>query len=352
MSMRWRQMQTDEQQTQHDWKGPYSIIKELGSGLHGRVLLAFDERLQRDVAIKLPAVFIIDALTTSCVNVTDLESQVASIQHECNAMRRVLHPNVLPMYQLASGKKGNYEYIAMITEYTPNGDLFDLLENAGALPEPLVKVYACQLLRALEACHANGVVHRDIKPENLLLDANFQLKLADFGVAAMTQLGTDATGLYSRDVSGTALYMAPEVRTRQLYRGTSVDVWSAGVVLFILMTGLPPFNEAQKGDAWYDSLLKGDLEHFWGSQPDEVRQTMTPGAQDLISLMLVAPDNRITVSEALQHSWLRGADYVDSHLIRDAVLTHLDAALAVKKMGLKLFGVDEDTDLFINCKKM
>ncbi|KAG2823970.1 hypothetical protein PC112_g10300 [Phytophthora cactorum] len=203
------QMPADEQNQQLH-KGPYTIIKELGSGLHGRVLLAYDERLQRDVAVKLPAALTVNTLTTDRVNVDELEHQVTSIVHECNAMRRVQHPNVLQIDRLVSGKKG--------------------------------------------------------------------------------------------------------------------------VVLFILVTGLPPFNEASKGDAWYDDLLDGDLEHFWASQPEEVLQTMTPGAQDLISSMLVAPDERITVSEALQHPWLRGADCVDSYLIRHAVSTHLEAALAASKM--------------------
>lgn len=327
-----RRLEVQDNHTQQFNKGPYTIIKELGSGLHGRVLLAFDDRLQCDVAVKLPAALTLDALTTDRVNVDELEQQVTSIVHECNAMRRVQHPNVLQMDRLVSGKKGDYDYVAMVTEFAPNGDLFDLVDAGGALPEPLVKVYACQMLRALEACHANGVVHRDIKPENLLLDANYQLKLADFGVAAMAPFGADASEVFSRDESGTALYMAPEIRSRRMYRGTAVDVWSAAVVLFILITGLPPFNEAQKGDAWYDDLLDGDLEHFWATQPDEVLRAMTPGARDLISTMLVAPDERITITEALQHPWLRGADCVDSALIHDAVSTHLEAARAASKM--------------------
>ncbi|KAL4087718.1 hypothetical protein PRIC1_013606 [Phytophthora ramorum] len=313
-------------------KGPYTISKELGSGLHGRVLLAFDDRLQRDVAVKLPAALTVDSLANESVDVRALELQVTSIVHECNAMSRVRHPNVLQIDRLVSGTKRNCDYVALVTEFAPNGDLFDLLEAGGALPEPLVKVYACQLLRALEACHANGVVHRDVKPENLLLDVNYQLKLADFGVAALAPLGADASDLFSRDESGTAMYMAPEVRSKVLYRGAPVDIWSAGVVLFILLTGLPPFNEARKGDAWYDDLLDGDLEHFWGTQPDEVLQAMTPGAQDLISAMLVEPDHRISVAEALEHSWLRNADCVDSALIHDAVSTHLEAARAASKL--------------------
>ncbi|CAH0491951.1 unnamed protein product [Peronospora farinosa] len=322
------QLQQDDQYE----KGPYVIIKELGSGLHGRVFLAYDDQQQCHVAVKLPTVLTLDALTTGHVNVNELEQQVASITHECNAMRRVQHPNVLQVDRLVLNQKFSYDYVAMVTEFAPNGDMFDLVEAAGALPEPLVKVYACQLLRALEACHANGVVHRDVKPENLLLDINYQLKLADFGVVAVAPMGSAATNVFPRDESGTALYMAPEIKSRQKYRGTPVDVWSTGVVLFILMTGFPPFNVAQEGDVWYDDILAGDLEHFWKTQPDEVLCAMSPGAQDLISSMLVAPDQRITVTEALQHTWLQGADSVDVALIRHAVSTHLEAALAASKI--------------------
>ncbi|KAE9127302.1 hypothetical protein PF007_g5664 [Phytophthora fragariae] len=109
-------------------KGPYTITKELGSGLHGRVLLAYDDRLQRDVAVKLPAALSMDALTTDRVDLDALELQVASIVHECNAMSRVQHPNVLQIDRLVSGKKLDCDYMAMVTEFAPNGDLFDLLE--------------------------------------------------------------------------------------------------------------------------------------------------------------------------------------------------------------------------------
>ncbi|KAI9914430.1 hypothetical protein PsorP6_007803 [Peronosclerospora sorghi] len=313
-------------------KGPYTMIKELGSGLHGCVLMAYDNQLERPVAVKLPAALTLDALITESVNVDELEQQVASIIHECNALRRVQHPNVLELERLVAGTKRAYDYVALVTEYVPNGDLFSLIEAAGALPEPLVKVYACQLLRALEACHANGVVHRDVKPENLLLDANYQLKLADFGVVAVAPLGADATDVWSRDESGTALFMAPEIKSGHMYRGPPVDVWATGIVLFILLTGLPPFNEAEKGDVWYDDLVAGDVDQFWKTQPDEVHHVITPGAQDLISSMLTPPDQRITVTEALQHPWLRGADCVDVALIRHAVSTHLEAALAASRI--------------------
>uniref|UniRef100_M4BUC3 Protein kinase domain-containing protein n=1 Tax=Hyaloperonospora arabidopsidis (strain Emoy2) TaxID=559515 RepID=M4BUC3_HYAAE len=239
-------------------------------------------------------------------------------------MACIQHPNVLQVDHLIARTSN---YVALVTEFAPNGDLFDLLETSGALPEPLGKVYTCQLLRALAACHANGVVHRDVKPENLLLDATYQLKLADFGVRATAPSGMQVHDLILRDESGTVLYMAPEVKSSQgFYRGPPVDVWSAGIVLFILLTGLPPFNRAERGDVSYDALLARDFASFWKSQPDQVLWTISAGARHLITSMLQAPKERITVTEALQHSWLRGADQVDSDLIHQAVLTHLEAA--------------------------
>ncbi|KAG2521293.1 hypothetical protein BBO99_00000721 [Phytophthora kernoviae] len=281
-------------------------------------------RLQRgrEVAIKLPAELTVDAIVNRTVNLNALDKQVNSIAHECNAMSRVQHPNVLRVDRAVPGKKLDYDYVAMVTEFAPNGDLFELLDVKGALPEVLVKVYASQLLHALAACHASGVVHRDVKPENLLLSTDFQLKLCDFGVAAMIPEGE--SDVVSQDESGTMMYMAPEVRARRPYRCTPVDVWSTGVVLFILVTGLPPFNEAQQGDVWYNCLLKGDLKNFWARQPDEVKCRMTYGARDLISKMLtVNPEQRITVTQALQHPWLQGIEHVDPALVREEVSAYL-----------------------------
>ncbi|KAG7401531.1 hypothetical protein PHYBOEH_000589 [Phytophthora boehmeriae] len=303
-------------------QSPYRIQKELGSGLHGRVLRAFDEKAQRYVAIKLPAELTVDNMENRTVDLNALDSQVNSIALECSAMSRVQHPNVLRVDRAVPGKKLDYDYVAMVTEFAPNGDLFELLEVKGALPEVLVKAYASQLLQALAACHASGVVHRDVKPENLLLDADFQLKLCDFGVAVMIPDGV--CDVVSQDESGTTMYMAPEVRSKRPYRCTPVDVWSTGVVLFILVTGLPPFNEVQRGDIWYDCLLKGDLKNFWARQPDEVKCRMTSGARDLISKMLTAnPEQRITVAQALQHPWLQGIEHVDPALVREEVSAYL-----------------------------
>ncbi|RLN26382.1 hypothetical protein BBJ28_00002329 [Nothophytophthora sp. Chile5] len=301
-------------------------------GEAGRVMLAFDESERRYVAIKLPAAFPIDgrpALGSRDLRV--LQRQVRSILHERNAMERVHHPNVLQVERLVPGQKFGCNYAALVTEYASNGDMFDLVALGGALSESLAKLFFVQLLHALEACHANGVVHRDVKPENLLLDANFTLKLGDFGVAAVTPAfpGATVADVVARDESGTALYMAPEIRAKRLYRGTPVDVWSAGVTLFILLTGVPPFDFAQKGDVSYDYLLAGDMERFWATQPAESACLIGAEARDLVSAMLrVDPNQRMTVEQALQHPWLKDAESVDRDLVYKGMAARRQVALA------------------------
>lgn len=287
-------------------KNALRVVRELGSGLQGRVVLAFDEDAQRHVAVKLPSAFDRGERLDADV----LEYQMRAIMHERNAMRRVSHQHVVQYLRAIPGKKGRHEYTALVTEYAPNGDLFDILADSGALSERLAKMYFRQLLLALEACHSRGVVHRDVKLENILLDAQFNLKLCDFGLAVASRWDDSADEIMLKGESGTAMYMAPEVHSKRPYRGTPVDAWSAGVVLFILLTGVPPFDNAVKGDFWYDCLLEGDLRRFWSSQQAEATR-LSAGAQDLVSRLLCAdPERRLTVKEALQHPWIADAEAV------------------------------------------
>lgn len=307
--------------------GALRVEKELGAGLQGRVLLAFDERERARVAVKLPA-----ALSTgrpAAVDADALEYQMRALLHERNALRRVQHPNVTRYVRALAGRCGPHEYTAMVTEYAPNGDLFDVMAETGALPADAAKAYFLQLLRALEACHAAGVVHRDVKLENILLDAQFNLKLCDFGLAVAARWGDSADDIVVRGESGTAMYMAPEVHGRRAYRAAPVDAWSAGVVLFILLTGVPPFDKAAKGDYWYDALLQGDLRRFWSAQQLPAGG-LDAAAQDLISRLLSAdPERRLTVAEALRHPWMGDAAAVDMAVVaREMAARRKQAQLA------------------------
>ncbi|GAB9470588.1 Camk protein kinase [Globisporangium polare] len=292
-------------------KNPYRVVKELGSGLQGRVVLALDQDESKHVAVKIPSAFSND---DSEFDARLLDYQVQSILRERRAQRLVSHENVLKFLRLVPGKKRDVQYAAMVMEYAPNGDFFDIIADTGALSESVAKVYFQQLLSGIQACHAAGVVHRDIKPENMLLDEHFTLKICDFGLAHVAS----ARGFYRnanksmlRDVSGTALYMAPEVQNQTPFRATPLDVWSAGVVLFILLTSFPPFQHAKKGDCWYDCVVGGRMDVFWDAQR-ECAEAMSGDAKDLITGLLCAdPEQRLTVAQALQHPWLRDTHLVD-----------------------------------------
>ncbi|KAJ0389372.1 hypothetical protein ATCC90586_010953 [Pythium insidiosum] len=159
----------------------------------------------------------------------------------------------------------------------------------------------------------------------MLLDEAFTLKLADFGLASIVAGGhqgfdddnhtdadvTAATNAATlRDVAGTQLYLAPEINEDVAYRAAPVDVWACGVVLFVLLTGYPPFDAPEEGDLSFDHLVRGDVASFWSSQPSSMRRP-SPAAMHLVGrLLCVDPSRRATLSEALAHDWLRDVDSV------------------------------------------
>lgn len=304
-------------QTQAPRRSPYRVIEELGSGLQGRVLLALDQDEQKYVAVKVPSAFSGDdsSSSSSAFDARLLEYQVQSILLERKAQRLVSHENVLKYVRTVPGKKHGVQYAAMVMEYASNGDFFDIIADTGALSPQTAKVYFHQLMLGIQACHAAGVIHRDIKPENLLLDENFTLKICDFGLAHVapgTRSHRNAHRAMLRDVSGTALYMAPEVTREKPFKATPVDVWSAGVVLFILLTSFPPFQAAKKGDSWFDCIASGRMDIFWSAQTEPCFDAIDSDARDLISGMLcVEPEKRLSVTEVLQHPWLRDVHLMD-----------------------------------------
>jgi len=109
--------------------------------------------------------------------------------------------------------------------------------------------------------HINSVSHRDLKPENIMLDKNFNVRFADFGFAANIQ-GKDGSG-FLRTILGTTAYMAPELITKNIYQGHSVDLFALGIILFILYSGHPPFNSANPQDPHYRLVAEGKADIFW-----------------------------------------------------------------------------------------
>jgi serine/threonine protein kinase len=171
----------------------------------------------------------------------------ALVMTEVKAMENLKHGNIIDqvefgqdIYKKDSGKQKEVSYI--ILELALGGCLFDFVANSGRFDEPLARFYFKQFMEGLDHCHINGVAHRDLKPENLLLDHVFNLKIADFGFAAPVE-GKDGSGNLTTKL-GTMNYMAPEIHLRQPYQGRSVDLFAAGIILFIMVAAHPPFTYA------------------------------------------------------------------------------------------------------------
>jgi serine/threonine-protein kinase len=205
--------------------GRYRIDGVLGTGAMGVVYKAFDTRIARAVALK--------TIRRECLDGEQAAELVARFRHEAQASGRLVHPNIVAIFD--SGDDGDTAYIAM--EYVDGAPLTAFL--ARDVPMDLNAAMACmaQLLRALDYAHGRGVVHRDIKPANILVGAGARVKITDFGIArldasTLTQVGA---------VVGTPSYMAPEQ-----FHGLAVDgradIFSAGVVLYQMLTGARPFS--------------------------------------------------------------------------------------------------------------
>lgn len=201
----------------------YELLDRLGEGGAAIVYRARDTRLDRVVALKvLRETFGVDA-----------EFQ-RRFQREARAAASLNHPNIVDVYDY--GESGRTYYIAM--EYVGGGNLKDRIRADGRIPAGRARDIAQQVLSALEAAHARGLVHRDVKPQNVLLDADGVAKLTDFGIAhapdaaETTQVGTTV---------GTAAYIAPEQATGGVV-GPPTDVYGVGILLYEMLTGKPPFE--------------------------------------------------------------------------------------------------------------
>jgi carbon catabolite-derepressing protein kinase len=176
----------------------------------------------------------------------------------------------------------------MVLEYA-GGELFDYIVNHGKLVETQARKFFQQIVCAVEYCHRHKIVHRDLKPENLLLDDQQNVKIADFG---LSNIMTD--GNFLKTSCGSPNYAAPEVISGKLYAGPEVDVWSCGVILYVLLVGRLPFD-----DEYIPTLFKKIAAGNYSTP-----SYLSPGATSLIRKMLmVNPVHRITIPELRTDPW-------------------------------------------------
>lgn len=262
----------------------YDIGRPIGDGHFSVVYCCMNKDTQSFCALKL-----IDKL--KCRGKDDM------IYNEVKILKRLNHPNIVKLIEEFDYPKQLY----LILELVQDGDLFDAISNVTKFGEIDVATMIHNLSSALTYLHKQGIVHRDIKPENLLIsvqeDGSQSVKLADFGLAVQV----DDQPLYN--VCGTAFYVSPEMLNETGY-SYKVDVWSTGVICFILLCGYPPFTSENENnqDELFDAILAGDFQFsppFWSKISQE--------AKNLIKSMLtVDPDKRFTAEQVFTHPWTMG----------------------------------------------
>lgn len=237
----------------HSTLNNYILGKTLGAGYHAKVKLASLNGSQ--VAAKI------------FKSTHSLASNMKTLKHEISVMQKLNHPNLVNLVEVIPNgtytkKNGsNYEALGIILEYCAGGELFEYVANSGRFSEEVARTYFHQLIDALEYLHNNNIAHRDLKPENLLFDHQFNLKVADFGFATLME-GKDGNGLL-KTCLGTESYMAPEIHAKLPYNGSSVDLFAAAIILFIMYAGTPPFTKADCKDPYYKLIVTNRHDTFW-----------------------------------------------------------------------------------------
>jgi serine/threonine protein kinase len=232
------------------------------------------------------------------------EDQKSAFTYEVEALRW-LHPHsprhVVPL------KLVRWEKIAAFPYYK-NGELYHYIQANSAFDEVLARTLFSQLLTAIRGIHLCGVIHRDIKPENILIDDDYNVVLVDFGFAELIDADSPIGMAMSTTYCGSIAYMAPQMFIDPVrYDGRQADVWSAGCVLFSMVTGNNPFVKASRGDWWFNQLLNGRRARFWEYHNQHSLRPLSAELIDFIDRILVIDETeRATIEELQSHPWMRG----------------------------------------------
>ncbi|CAN6481525.1 unnamed protein product [Victoria cruziana] len=293
----------------------YTLGRKLGQGQFGTTYLCIENATGKEYACKS----ISKRKLISKEDVEDVRREIQIMHHLAG------HKNVVTI-------KGAYEdslYVHIVMEICAGGELFDRIIQRGHFSERKAAELTRIIVGVVEACHSLGVMHRDLKPENFLLankDDDSSLKAIDFGLSVFFKPGQIFT-----DVVGSPYYVAPEVLCK--HYGPEADVWTAGVILYILLSGVPPFwAETQQGI--FDAVLRGVID--FDSDPWPL---ISDSAKDLIRKMLCSrPSDRLTAHEVLCHPWICENGVAPDRPLDAAVLSRLkqfSAMNKLKKMALR-----------------
>ena len=326
----------------------YDIIKEIGSGGFSRCLLVKNKITNQNFACK--------ELVKKSI------SNYEGLMREVNLMIKLDHPNIIKLYEYYEDEKKIY----LIMELCTGGELFDKIikntENGKPFTEQQVAHIFKQMMSAVNYCHKNGIVHRDLKPENLLYfdqSEDSPIKVIDFGMSQRF----DHEKFMTEKV-GTAYYVSPEVIKGKY--DEKCDIWSAGVILYILICGYPCFNGEDDKEI-ISSILRGKVQFYspeWDNISDDVK--------NLVLKMCCPPEKRLTAEQVLNETWVKDnapngsqnmvpkkidgfKKYAGSDKLRKAVLTYIASRLSeneIKEIKEIFQSIDTNNDGKITLEEM
>ncbi|MCQ2816192.1 MAG: protein kinase [archaeon] len=265
-------------------KEDYDIVKELGEGGYGKVF-----------KVKSKSTGLIRAMK-KISKIEGQENIETDILNEIEALKKIDHPNIVKIFEYYMDSEGYY----LITEFCSGGELFEIIEQKKKLEENIIANIMYQIFNAVNYCHSTiNIVHRDLKPENILIESKdiqtgfYNLKIIDFGTAKIFEKNKK-----ENRIIGSPYYIAPEVLSKNY--NEKCDIWSCGVILYILLGGKPPFYG--KNDKEILNKIRNGKYTF----PEKSFENVSEEAKDLINKCLTKnPSQRITAKEAMQHSFFK-----------------------------------------------
>lgn len=278
----------------------YKLLKKLGEGGYSKVYLAenTEDEGEPPCAVKVPR-----------SGIFTKEVQAHIFDEEIQAMKELDHPYLVKMIGYGfdkklerhpGGKSKKSSYLAL--ELCDGGELFDFLAETGGFSEKTSLYYFKQMVEAMDYMHQKGFAHRDMKPENCMLDREYNLKIADFGFATADDL--------SKTKKGTNAYMAPEIRTGDPYDARMADIFTMGIILFIMRAGHPAFHTAEGSDEYYKYIAADKPAKFWKKHMKHLEPDAEPYSNEFMSLctsmLHYNPEERINLEQIKEHDWYKG----------------------------------------------
>ena len=309
----------------------YDVIKQLGKGGYGKVYEVKNKKTNEIRACK----------HLSKLNMKNIEK----FEREINILINSDHPNIIKIYEIYESQRSLY----LVMEECKGGEIFDRIiehiQSKTMYSEKDAAEMLQQVMSAIEYCHNNGICHRDLKPENLLYlkqgaEKDNPIKVIDFG---LSQIISPEKKLKTK--VGTAYYVAPEILQGNYTE--KCDIWSAGVILYIFLSGDPPFNGPS------DAVIYGKIAEMKFNFPEKKWKNISNDAKDLIMHMIAPEKERYTAKEVLQHPWFKNASNVPLSALNFDVLFFIDYVRGseLKKMSLLYIASRLDENEIENLKK-